>query len=446
MKSLIRRITPKFVLSAYHFALVWLAALIYRFPSRRMIVIGVTGTKGKSTTCLMVAKVLEASGFKVGLASTALFKLGEREWLNPYKMTMLGRFKLQKLLRQMVTEGCKYAVVEVSSEGIKQHRQHGINFDIAVFTNLSPEHIESHGSFEAYRAAKGKLFAKLRPNPFSRKVINGKEVHKVLIANLDNEHAPFYFHYKADEKIGFTVGAAKLPKEVSRVITARALMLDGQGSSFEIDGTQFHLPLLGQPNVENALAAISVAAAEHIPLGVAAHALHNLKSVPGRFERLQLGQNFEIIVDYAHTADSFSRLYESMALIPHNRVIHVFGGTGGGRDKSKRAHMGHLAGSFADMVIVTTDDPYEEDPQAIAAMVASGIPEEKMHIVLDRRVAIAEALKIAKERDMILVTGKGCEQRMAVKGGTIPWDDRLVVREEWEKIAHATTESTEPIV
>lgn len=434
MKQIIRRFTPKFVLSGYHFAMAWLAALVYRFPSRKMIIVGITGTKGKSTTSLMVARVLEKAGFKVGLASTALFKLGEREWLNPYKMTMLGRFKLQKLLRQMADEDCRYAVVEVSSEGLKQHRHRGINFDIAIFTNLSPEHIEAHGSFEAYRAAKGKLFAQLCPHPWARKVIDGKEIHKVLITNLDSEHTPFYLQFKADEKIGFTMGDARPPKGVERVVAARSIVLNDEGSTFEVDGATFRLALLGTPNVENALAAISVAVAEHIPMGVVAHAINAIRTIPGRFERMALGQDFEIIVDYAHTADSFLRMYETLEIIPHRRIIHVFGGTGGGRDKEKRADMGRIAGEHADRVIITTDDPYEEDPAAIATMIQNAMPTDIATVIIDRRAAIHEALLSADEQDIVLITGKGCEQRMAVKGGTIPWDDRSVVREEWNNI------------
>lgn len=437
MKQIIRRLTPRFVLSLYHFAMAWLAALVYRFPSRKMIVVGITGTKGKSTTSLMVARVLEKAGYKVGLASTALFKLGEREWLNPYKMTMLGRFKLQKLLRQMVDEGCRYAIVEVSSEGLKQHRHQGINFDIAIFTNLSPEHIEAHGSFEAYRTAKGKLFARLCPHAWTRKVIDGKEVQKVLIVNLDNEHTPFYLQFKADEKIGFTMSDTHPPKGVERVVAARSISFNDVGSTFEVDGTMFRLSLLGAPNVENALAAIAVATAEHIPMGVVANAMSMIRNVPGRFERLELGQDFEIIVDYAHTADSFVRMYETLEMIPHRRIIHVFGGTGGGRDKEKRADMGRIAAEHADRVILTTDDPYEEDPGVIAAMIQHAMTNDIATTIIDRRAAIHEALLCADEQDIVLITGKGCEQRMAIKSGTIPWDDRTVVREEWNNIKNA---------
>lgn len=437
MKHLIRRCTPAFVLSLYHFTLAWLAAFLYGFPSRSMIVIGITGTKGKSTTSFMVARVLEAAGHTVGLASTALFKVGGEEWLNPYKMTMLGRFKLQKLLRRMVQAGCRYAVIEVSSEGLKQHRHKGINFDIAVFTNLSPEHIESHGSFEAYRAAKGKLFATLCPHPWTRKVIDGKDIHKVLIANLDSEHAPFYLHFKADEKIGFTLHDARPQKGVSQCVAARSISLDAAGARFEVDGTSVRLQLIGEPNVENAMGAIAIAAAEHIPMGVAAHALGTIKNVPGRFEKIDLDAPFGVIVDYAHTADSFQRLYDTIALIPHNSIIHVFGGTGGGRDKAKRVDLGRIAATNADRVILTTDDPYEEDPVHIARAIETVIPAEQCMVIIDRREAIRSALHAAQPGDIVLITGKGCEQRMAIKGGTIPWDDRTVVREEWERITNA---------
>lgn len=183
MKNLLKKIIPKSCLFFYHKLLAILAAYAYNFPSRKMVVIGVTGTNGKTTVCNMIAKILEEAGYKVGLTTTANFKIGEKEWINATKQTMQGRFKLQKLLHRMAEAGCKYAIIETSSEGIAQSRHWGISYDVAVFTNLTPEHIESHGSFEKYKEAKGKLFKSLKQkNARTEK----KENKKVSIVNLDD--------------------------------------------------------------------------------------------------------------------------------------------------------------------------------------------------------------------------------------------------------------------
>lgn len=414
MKALIRKIIPRWILSAYHFALACAAAAFYGFPSRQLIVIGVTGTKGKSTTAYLIATMLENLGEKAGLTSTAIFKVGEREWVNPTKMTMLGRFGLQRLLRDMVAAHCRYAVVETSSEGIAQHRHRGINYDLAVFTNLSPEHIEAHGSFEKYKDAKLELFRQLaasrRKDFFPR---------KIAVVNGDDPAAEDFLAVCAD-------------CEKRRFIRSKTdVSFNAQGIDFKLESVAFHTPLLGEMNLENALAAITTLAALGFSLPKIAEALRGVSGVPGRME-IVAKEPFTVMVDYAHNPSSFRALYEAVKLVPHKRVIHVFGATGGGRDKGKRAEMGEIAARNADLVIVTTDDSYDEDPGEIAKAVAAGVRAAgaaSSHEILDRKEAIRSAITEAQSGDLVLITGKGCEQVQVVGGKRLPWDDRTVVRE-----------------
>ena len=201
LKEALKRIIPKEALVLYHRFLAYAASVWYGHPSEKMIVIGVTGTNGKSTVSAMICRVLEEAGYKVGLTTTVLFRIAGKEWLNDTKMTMLGRFRLQKLLRQMVGAGCQYAVIETSSEGIAQSRHAAINYDIVVFTNLTPEHIESHGGFENYRAAKGRLFAKLAGE--KKKILAGKIVPKISVVNAADPEANYFLQFWADQKIGY---------------------------------------------------------------------------------------------------------------------------------------------------------------------------------------------------------------------------------------------------
>lgn len=391
MKRFIRQFVPLSVLCAYHRTLASLADIVYGHPSRTLVVIGVTGTKGKTTTSYLIAKLLEAAGLKSGLASTALFKVGAREWLNATKMTMLGRFRLQRLLREMVHAGVTHTVIETSSEGILQSRHRGIWYDVAVFTNLSPDHLEAHGSFESYRAAKGELFRAVMAH--EPKTIGGRRVERLIVANKDDAQAGFFLSFPADKKID----------------------VETAGKSFE------------EKNV--AIASAVVAA-----LGVADErvraALPTIPPVPGRMEKIDAGQPFTVIVDYAHEPASFQALYDAVAVQKPRWIIHVFGATGGGRDRARRPAMGEIAARYADRIILTNDDPYDDDPRQLAMDVRAGIPEEKLSqvaIELDRRKAIETAIREARAGDLVLITGKGSEQTMVLRGGkTIPWDDRKI--------------------
>jgi len=433
-KRIVRKFVPEPILSAYHWSLAKLAAVVFGFPSRQLVVIGITGTSGKSTTVQFLGQMLQAAGKKVGWASTVSFKVAEREWTNNKKMTMLGRFQTQRLLHQMVAAGCEYAIVEVSSQGIVQHRHVGINFDVAALTNLWPEHIEAHGGFENYKKAKGKFFEFVAKS--SVKKISQKVIHKSFVVNVDNEYAPWFLGVLRGVKGG--KGGSKI---FEFNLDTEEVKLSADGSEFNWEGLPVFIEPIGLPNVYNAVCAATILRALGFSLSEAVTMMEKIKSVPGRLESIDEGQNFSVIVDYAFEPKALAGLYETVRLLPHQKVIHVLGSTGGGRDVARRPILGKIAGEKADIVIVTNEDPYDDDPQEIIDQVAAGALSagkregENLFRVLDRREAIAKALALAVSGDLVLITGKGSEPVMAVSDGkTIPWDDRKVIREELRKI------------
>jgi UDP-N-acetylmuramoyl-L-alanyl-D-glutamate--2,6-diaminopimelate ligase len=431
MKSLIRKLIPEGSINKYHKFLAVFSAFVYGNPSDKMIVIGVTGTNGKSTTVELIAKTLEAGGEKVGATSTVKFKVAEKEWLNSKKMTMLGRFQLQKLLRQMVRAGCKYAVVETSSQGIVQFRHLGINYDYAVFTNLTPEHIEAHGGFENYKKAKGELFKHLISK--KKKKIEGKVIEKISVINIDDKYSEYFLEYKADRKITYGV------KDVAAQVRAIDVDVTNEGTDFSINGSRINLKLLGAFNVYNSLVAVSIALEEGLSFEQIEKGLESVMVVPGRMELIEGDQDFTVLVDYAPEPYSMTKLYETVELMNKKRIIHVLGSCGGGRDVARRPVLGCLAGEKADVVIITNEDPYDDDPQSIIDQVAAGSEEKGKELnvdlfkILDRKEAIEKALSLANAEDLVLVTGKGSEQAMAVADGKhVPWDDREVIK-DWLK-------------
>lgn len=431
IKAKIKKILPSWTLSLYHLSLAYLSALVLGFPSKKMVVIGVTGTSGKSTTCYVLMRMLENLGFKVGLASTIMFKVDEKEWLNDKKMTMVGRFQLQSLLWQMKSAGCRFAIVETTSEGIKQFRHAGIHYDVAVLTNLYPEHIESHGSFEAYKAAKMKLFEKLDRDPV--KVINQYAIEKTIIVNGEDEHAPDFLNHDVREKLVFSMKDVSGTFPEVRRVRAEQVESRADGLTFTVSGQRMEVPILGAHNVYNVLAAVSVGLSQDIPLPDMAEALKTVQGIPGRIELVQEGQPFTVIVDYAFEPRAMTKLYETVDQLPHNRIIHVLGGTGGGRDRDRRPKIGAIAGGRADVVIVTNEDPYDEDPMQIVQEVAAGAESEgraSVEKILDRREAIDKAISLAESGDIVLITGKGSEQAIVVANEKkIPWDDRAAARD-----------------
>jgi UDP-N-acetylmuramoyl-L-alanyl-D-glutamate--2,6-diaminopimelate ligase len=401
MKEILKKILPNFVLSFYHFILAFLGALIYGFPSKKLILIGVTGTNGKTTTTEMIAEIFEKAGKKIALLNSIRFKIGEKEEINKLRMTMPGRFFIQRFLKKAVKEGCQLAILEVTSEGIKQHRHRFLDFKVAVFTNLAPEHIEAHGSFEKYREAKGKLFQVV------------KEIH---VINIEDKNSDYFLKFPAKRKITYGLKTGEI----------------------NLENTKIKLKIPGEFNIYNALAAISVAISQGIDKNFAIKVLEEFKGVPGRMEEV-ISKPFKVIVDYAFTPNALEKVYQTLInleLKSYNlkpKLICVLGACGGGRDKWKRPVLGELAAKYCDEVIVTNEDPYDEDPWQIIEQVASGT-KGKARKILDRREAIREALKLAKEGDIVVITGKGCEPSIVIRGKKIPWDDRKVVKEEFKKI------------
>jgi UDP-N-acetylmuramoyl-L-alanyl-D-glutamate--2,6-diaminopimelate ligase len=422
LKSALKKIAPDFLISLYHFLLPFLGALMYGFPTRKLKVIGVTGTNGKSTTVEMIYRILTKAGFKAAAFSSISFKIGDNEQENILKMTMPGRFKLQRLLRQAVDAGCTHLVLEVTSEGIKQHRHRFIDFETAVLTNLSPEHIEAHGSFENYRKAKEKLF---------------KIAKNVHILNLDDRNTEYFAKYKAKEKYGYSISATTRDGIHTNKILASDYKSSTSGVEFWVKKVKFNLDLIGAFNIHNALAAICVALSENIDLETCAKALGEIKMIPGRME-VVMSDPVTVIVDYAFTPNALEKVYQTIQNTRYKtqdtKLICVLGAAGGGRDKWKRPELGRLAQKYCQKIIITNEDPYNEDPMEIINQVAEGTGQ-RAEKILDRRKAISKALDCAKPGDSVIITGKGSEPWICVANDKkIPWDDKKVVLEEAQKL------------
>ncbi len=425
-KKIIKKIIGKELLSKYHLILAQLSSFVYGSPSEKMIVIGVTGTNGKTSTVNIISQYLDCLQKKNGLASTVNFKVGTQKWLNKKKMTMLGRFQTQKLLKQMFDSGCEYAIIESSSQGIEQHRHIGINYDVLVFTNLSPEHIEAHGSFENYRAAKEKLFSHLIAS--KKKEINGRAVPKIIISNADDQENTRLKKFVVDKF--FSYGFENLAD-----YRGENLLVNNGQISFDLKDKKINAKFLGRFNAYNMLAGLATISA--LDLDIVQASICSLRNIPGRQEWIKQGQNFKVMVDYAPEPASLKQLYLAIKDLGYDRLIHILGSCGGGRDKARRPILGKMAGEMADIVIVTNEDPYDDDPQMIIDNVAQGALEAGKELnrtlfkYLDRRKAIKKALTEAKENDLVLITGKGAEQYICVANDKkIPWDDRQILREE----------------
>ncbi|MCK4781816.1 UDP-N-acetylmuramoyl-L-alanyl-D-glutamate--2,6-diaminopimelate ligase [Candidatus Parcubacteria bacterium] len=400
MISVLRKFIPGFLISYYHLLLAFLSAVFYRFPSQKLIIIGVTGTAGKSTVVEMLHQIFREAGLPIASLSSIGFKIQDKEEINLFKMTMPGRGYIQKFLRKAKNAGCKYVVIEVTSEGILQNRHCFIDFNTAVFTNLSPEHIERHGTFEKYKEAKGNLF---------------QIAKKIHIVNLDDKNTDYFLKFQADKKYGYSIS----PKSIIKNLTT--------GESFEVE---FNLKLLGEFNVYNSLAAVCVALSQGIDLEVCKKALEKIKAISGRMEVI-IKEPFSVIVDYAHTPDELEKVYKT---IQDTKLICVLGAAGGGRDKWKRPEFGKIANQYCDEIILTNEDPYDENPNQILSEIEQGI-KKSFQKILDRRKAIKKALSLARPGDTIIITGKGCEPWMCVAGGKkIPWDDRQIVKEEMQEL------------
>jgi len=439
-----KKYIPGFFLSWYHFLLAFVSATFYRFPSRKIKVIGITGTQGKSTTVNLTGQILEEAGFKVSWISSLNIKIGDKKRINPYHMTMPGRFFIQRFLRQSLNQGCHYALLEVTSEGIIQHRHRFIDFDLAMICNLSPEHIERHGSFERYKQAKAKLFSSLAKN--KRKTINRKRIKKIIVANLDDKHAEYFFKFPADEKWAYSLKSKIYPDQSEKIkiqdlkiIKTEKYQILDNGIRFIVDQTEFNLKLLGKFNIYNALASICIASSQGIGLKTSKTALEKVKGIAGRMEEIEEGQRFRVFVDLAHTPQSFKQVLQFAKTQNPEKIIAVFGSAGGGRDKWKRVELGKIAAEFCQFIVLCNEDPYDEDPDSIINDIKQGIIDSEFKMkncfmVKDRRKAIKKALSLAERNDIVMVLGKGTEQTMVLSNKTLSWDDRRVTREELKKM------------
>lgn len=453
IKRLLPRKLFRFLQPIYHFLLAWLSALVYGRPSDELIVIGVTGTTGKTTVVYLIAKILENLGLKAGYTSTAILNDGKKEWLNDKKMTMIGRFFTQRILRRMVKNGCQAAIVETTSEGVAQYRHRFINYDILLITGLYPEHIDSHGNFENYKKAKGNLFKhlkntevkfigddfKVNRSASGVKKLDLKRVKKTIIANGDDEHKDYFLNFWAEQKVIYS--GKSQPESKAKLIRFSELKMEKQGLRFQALGTEFQTRLLGEFNVYNALSAIAVADTMGFAPEKIQPALRRISGVPGRFEKIESGQDFVVIVDYAFEPNALSKLYETLKLLEHQKIIHILGSAGGGRDIARRPILGEIAGRNAQYVIVTDEDPYNEDPMTIISQVAMGAEKagkknnQDLFKILDRREAIKKGFSLASKNDIVLITGKGSEQAICRPNGELePWDDRAVARGLLEEV------------
>jgi UDP-N-acetylmuramoyl-L-alanyl-D-glutamate--2,6-diaminopimelate ligase len=416
------RLIPKSLYSfgqpIYHFLLAVLAVFIYRFPSKKINVIAVTGTKGKTTVVELINAILEENDHKTALASTLRFKIGDKSERNKYKMTLRGRFFIQRFLRKAVKANCTYAIIEMTSESVKQSRHRFIDFNSLIFTNITPEHIESHGSFEKYLEAKLKLKDSLDNSP---------KKNTAVVANIDDKHGKDFLNVKHAKKIPFSL------KDIEFSTSPNGLDLVYKKISI-------HSKLEGEFNVQNILAAIKLAEHLEVSLDVIKTGIENVSIIRGRVEHINIGQAFDVVVDYAHTPDSLEKLYKTF---DSKKKICVLGNTGGGRDTWKRPEMGRIAEEYCDTVILTNEDPYDESPMKILSDMKEGMQKNNARaplIIIDRREAIHEAFKLAKETfnqtdTMVLISGKGTDPYiMEAKGKKTPWDDASVAKEELGKM------------
>jgi len=402
-------------------ALATLAAAILGDPARSIELVGVTGTNGKTTTTYLVDSALRAAGERAGLLGTVEYRVGDR--IAESARTTPESSDLQALLREMVDAGCRRAVLEVSSHSLALKRVHGLEFRVAVFTNLTRDHLDYHGDMDAYFAAKRLLFERhLRPDG-----------HAVL--NLDDDRA---MDLAAAARGRVWTYSLENPKADLLAETVR-LSLDGTRfrARTPAGALDVETSLVGAFNVQNALAALGAGLALGLPVDAVQRGIAALKGVPGRMERVVAGQDFTVIVDYAHTDDALKNLLETVRGLRPRRVITVFG-CGGDRDRSKRPLMGAVAARLSDVVILTSDNPRSEPPEAIIDEIRRGIPAAaEALVVADRRDAIARALEMGREGVVVVIAGKGHELYQVLRDRTVPFDDRQVARDILARLAGA---------
>lgn len=420
LKSCLKKIIPHSCILWWHYIKAVIANVIYGFPGKKLLVIAVAGTKGKTTTTNLIANILESSGYKVAMLSTANFQIDQQKWLNNVKLTTPSAFYVQQFLAKAVRQGCGVAILETSSHGLVQRRYWGVDVDIAVITNLTSDHLDYHKTTQHYQASHFSL-------------INSRL--KSLVINFDDENTeemrklPFN-----GNRIAFTTKS--IANNQWRYLQAQSIVYNQYGTTFDLqfnsERKAVHTNLVGDFNVYNVLGAIGACYCFGLSLDTIIQSLQQNINIPGRLERINQGQDFEVIVDYAHSPESLRKVYEVVRPYVKGRLIAVLGGTGD-RDKSYRKQVGELADYYADIVIITNEDPYSEEVEDIIDQVLSGVKQKNLNVdlfrIVDRKLAIYKAMQMAKKDDLVIITGKGCEQFIIQKDKKIPWDDRSVARQ-----------------
>ncbi len=401
-------------------ALAYVAAVFYQHPSSQLKVIGVTGTNGKTTVAFMIKAILEAAGIKTGLLGTIRYEIGER--IIPAQRTTPEALEVQQMLAQMVRAGCQACVMEVSSHALEQKRVAHVEFDVAIFTNLTRDHLDYHGTMENYYAAKKKLFTTLR-SPVKKSVaaINIDDDFGGRLA-MDNE-LEVRLTYSLRQQAHIRATDVQLARDVTRM-------------RIETPAHQFtcRLPLIGRHNVYNALAAAAAAYALRLEPDGIQKALESMPPVPGRLESITHGQPFAVLVDYAHTDDALFNVLTTLREITPGRLLLAFG-CGGSRDAGKRPKMGKVAAELADFSLITSDNPRKESAAAIAAQIEIGfrtVRQDGYRIELDRRRAIEDLIRAARPGDTVLIAGKGHETYQEFEDTVVPFDDRAYAQETLE--------------
>ena len=431
LKNKIRLLLPKNLINLYHGLINYFFALRYGFPSKKIVLIGITGTKGKTTTTYLTYFLLKSLGYKVCLSSSDYFAILDEVKENNLN-TMPGRGFIHKFLKEALEKGCEIGVMEVSSEGLMQNRHWGLYFDIAVFLGIHPEHIEHHGGFLAYRNYKGKLFRALSKNK-EIKYLRGNIVKKTSIINTDDPESEYFLTFPAENKITFGLE----PSISAQHLRPEKVKYTQKGTEFILEKIKFKTSLIGKINLYNTLAALAVLKALGIPLKAAVDPLKEFKNVPGRLEIFQ-SKGIKVIVDYAHTPESLKEVCELVInIFSPKRLSLLIGSDGGIRDKWKRPILGEIGITYANELVITDVNPYDEDPLEIMRSIESGVKkylmefgiEKPYKIIEDRGEAIEYLIKRASKGDVVLITGKGNEKFIRTKDRDIPWSDREKVME-----------------
>ncbi|QJD83592.1 UDP-N-acetylmuramoyl-L-alanyl-D-glutamate--2,6-diaminopimelate ligase [Cohnella herbarum] len=404
-------------------ALAQIADFFYGRPSHTLRPIGITGTNGKTTTSYLIEQIWADAGVSAGVIGTIETRYGGQSF--PMSGTTPDVLQLQRIFRSMVENGTERCVMEVSSHALEQGRVKGCRFRTAVFTNLTQDHLDYHGTMEAYEAAKGLFFSRLG-NTYS----DQPEDRTFAVLNGDDEASGRFAKLTASEVLTYGI------KNDSH-LKASEVKITAGGTSFRLESfkgnRQVELRLVGLFNVYNALAALGAALCEGIDFDAAIHSLERIEGVPGRVEPVNEGQPYAVIVDYAHTPDGLENVLNTVKELATGEVICVFG-CGGDRDKTKRPIMGRIAAELADKLIVTSDNPRTENPQEIirdieAGLKAAGVTPDRYELEPDRRIAIEKAVEMASPGDVVLIAGKGHETYQIIGGITHDFDDRLVAKE-----------------